>query len=122
MVREVGGHSGGASGDVRSGTPLLKAMKRLRPPTPMPLNCGKSVNDSAESAWPAFAATIASKTTLCCGDHTVADALWALTSNAYLRPVHEAGWPIESSRPGSLTCYNAFPSMTGPAQSANAAV
>jgi len=27
MVREVGGHSGCASGDVRSGTPLLKAME-----------------------------------------------------------------------------------------------
>ena len=55
----------------------LRRCQRLRPPTLMPPNCGKSINNSAESAWPA-------------------------------------------SRPRLL--LTPLPSMTGPAQSANAVV
>lgn len=53
-----------------------------------------------------FAATLAAKATLRYDDRTVAEGLLHLTLEAFLRLVHEAGWPIESSRPGSLTCCN----------------
>jgi TetR/AcrR family transcriptional regulator, regulator of autoinduction and epiphytic fitness len=42
-----------------------------------------------------FAATLATKTTLRFDETTITDTLWALTPDAYLRLVHEAGWPAE---------------------------
>jgi hypothetical protein len=65
---------------------------------PMPPNCGKSINDSAESAWPASRPRLLPRTTLRCDDRTVADTLWALTLDASLRLVHEARWPIEKDQ------------------------
>ena len=95
MVREVGGHSGCASGDVRSGTPLLKAMETAAAADPDAVKLWEEHQPQHRIDMADFAATLAAKTTLRCDDHTVTEALWALTSDAYIRPVHEAGWQIE---------------------------
>jgi len=39
--------------------------------------------------------TLATKTTLRFDETTITDTLWALAPDAYLRLVHEAGWPAE---------------------------
>jgi len=95
MVREVDGHSGGESGDVRSGTPLLKVMETAAAADPDAAELWEEHQRQRRIGVADFATTLAAKTTLRCDDRTVADALWALTSDAYLRSLHEAGWPIE---------------------------
>jgi AcrR family transcriptional regulator len=43
-----------------------------------------------------FAVTLAHKTSaLRCDEETITDTMWTLAPDAYLRLVHDAGWPVE---------------------------
>jgi hypothetical protein len=59
MVREVGGHSSGASGDMRSGTPLLKAMPTAAAADPNAAKLWEEHRQQRRIGVDGFAATLA---------------------------------------------------------------
>jgi cysteine sulfinate desulfinase/cysteine desulfurase-like protein len=73
MVREVGRHGGGASGDMRSGTPLLKAMETAAAADPDAAKLWEEHQQQRRIGRAGFTATLAAKTTLRYDDRTVAD-------------------------------------------------
>jgi AcrR family transcriptional regulator len=50
------------------------------------------------SGTASIAADLAGKADLRCDEGTLADMLWALPPDAYLRLVHDGGWPVERFR------------------------
>jgi len=75
--------------------PLLKAVETAAAADPDAAKLWEVIQRQRRTGMAGFAAALSAKTTLRCDERTVADTLWALTPDAYLRLVHEAGWPIE---------------------------
>jgi AcrR family transcriptional regulator len=75
--------------------PLLKAMETAAAVDPDAAQLWEQHQQQRRAGMATFAASLATKTTLRCDEGTVVDTLWTLTPDAYLRLVHEAGWPVE---------------------------
>lgn len=75
--------------------PLLKAMETAAAVDPDAAKLWEEHLRQRRAGMAGFAAALAAKTTLRCDENTITDTLWALTPDAYLRLVHEAGWPAE---------------------------
>jgi AcrR family transcriptional regulator len=75
--------------------PLLKAMETAAAADPDAAQLWEAHQRQRRAGQAGFAATLAAKTRLRCDERTITDTLWALTPDAYLRLVHEAGWPTE---------------------------
>jgi hypothetical protein len=99
MVREVGGHSGCASGDMRSRTPLLKAMETAAAADPDTAKLCEEHQQQRRIGMASSVATLAAKTTLRYDDHTVADSLWALTLDASSADAVPGVSPLRSAGP-----------------------
>jgi AcrR family transcriptional regulator len=75
--------------------PLLRAMEMAATVDPEVAELWNEHQRQRRAGMAGFAATLATKARLRCDEDTVVDTLWAVTPDAYLRLVHDAGWPIE---------------------------
>ena len=74
---------------------------------PLALEFAASIDTDAADVWARFqqqrrvglnefAVTLAQKTSaLRYDENTITDSMWTLAPDAYLRLVHDAGWPVE---------------------------